>query len=86
MALFTRKPPPGLVHQSDRGSQYTSYEFGKTLRTSGLLASMGRVGRVGLRQRDDRIVLRHPEGRTGLPAALADPARAGNAQKLHARG
>ncbi len=24
--------------------QYTSYEFGKTLRASGLLASMGRVG------------------------------------------
>ncbi|WP_137158876.1 IS3 family transposase [Blastococcus sp. CCUG 61487] len=24
--------------------QYTSYEFGKTLRTSGVLASMGRVG------------------------------------------
>ena len=24
--------------------QYTFYEFGKTLRTSGLLASMGRVG------------------------------------------
>ena len=44
MALFTRSPSPGLVHHSDRGSQYTSYEFGKTLRTSGLLPSMGRVG------------------------------------------
>ncbi|MGY2004630.1 IS3 family transposase [Blastococcus sp. SYSU DS1024] len=44
MALFTRRPAPGLVHHSDRGSQYTSYDFGKTLRTSGLLASMGRVG------------------------------------------
>ena len=44
MALFARKPAPGLVHHSDRGCQYTSYEFGKTLRTSGLLASMGRVG------------------------------------------
>ncbi len=44
MALFGRKPAPGLVHHSDRGSQYTSYEFGKTLRSSGLLASMGRVG------------------------------------------
>ena len=44
MAIFTRKPAPGLVHHSDRGSQYTSYEFGKTLRTSGALASMGAVG------------------------------------------
>ena len=34
------------MHHSDRGSQYTSYDFGKTLRTSGLLASMGRVGSV----------------------------------------
>jgi putative transposase len=44
MAIFTRKPAPGLVHHSDRGSQYTSYEFGKTLRTSGVLPSMGAVG------------------------------------------
>jgi putative transposase len=22
MALLTRKPPPGLIHHSDRGSQY----------------------------------------------------------------
>ncbi len=44
MALFARQPAPGLVHHSDRGSQYTSYEFGKALRASGLLASMGRVG------------------------------------------
>jgi putative transposase len=44
MAIHTRRPEPGLVHHTDRGSQYTSYEFGKTLRNSGLLAPMGRVG------------------------------------------
>jgi transposase InsO family protein len=44
MAIFTRRPAAGLVHHSDRSSQYTSYEFGKTLRTSGALASMGAVG------------------------------------------
>lgn len=43
MALFTRKPSPGLVHHSDRGTQYTSFEFGRTLRASGVLASMGSV-------------------------------------------
>lgn len=44
IALFTRKPAPGLIHQADRGSHYTAYEFGRTLRTSGVLASMGPVG------------------------------------------
>ncbi|WP_091215457.1 IS3 family transposase [Geodermatophilus siccatus] len=44
MAITTRKPLAGTVHHTDRGSQYTSYEFGKALRSSGLLASMGRVG------------------------------------------
>jgi transposase InsO family protein len=34
----------GLVHHSDRGSQYTSLAFGKTLRESGLGASMGSRG------------------------------------------
>lgn len=43
MALFTRKPAAGLVHHSDRGTQYTSFDFGRTLRASGVLASMGSV-------------------------------------------
>jgi putative transposase len=44
MAVARRKPPVGVVHHSDRGSQYTSLAFGKTLRDSGLVASMGRRG------------------------------------------
>jgi putative transposase len=32
------------LRRSIEPGQYTSYKFGKTLRTSGLLASMGRVG------------------------------------------
>jgi putative transposase len=44
MAVTRRKPPPGLVHHSDRGSQFTSLAFGKTLRDSGLVASMGSRG------------------------------------------
>jgi putative transposase len=44
MALTRRKPAPGLVHHSDRGSQYTSLAFGKTIEQAGVLPSMGRRG------------------------------------------
>jgi putative transposase len=43
MAIYTRRPSPGLIHHSDRGSQYTCVEFGKRLREEGLLPSMGSV-------------------------------------------
>ena len=43
MALAHRRPGRGLVHHSDHGGQYTSYVFGKTLRTAGVLPSMGQV-------------------------------------------
>lgn len=44
MAVTRRRPPAGLVHHSDRGSQYTSLAFGRTLRESELVASMGSRG------------------------------------------
>jgi putative transposase len=44
MALTRRRPQPGLVHHSDRGSQYTSLAFGKTMQEAGILPSMGRRG------------------------------------------
>ena len=43
MSLYNRRPAPGLIHHSDRGSQYTSVEFGVRLKESGLLPSMGAV-------------------------------------------
>ena len=43
MAIYTRRPQPGLIHHSDRGSQYTSVEFSSRLREAGLLPSMGSV-------------------------------------------
>jgi len=43
MAIHDRCPAPGLVHHSDRGSQYTSVEFGKRLKEAELLPSMGSV-------------------------------------------
>jgi putative transposase len=44
MAWSARRPGPGLVHHTDQGSQYTSLEFGRRMRESGMLLSMGRVG------------------------------------------
>jgi transposase InsO family protein len=47
MAITTRKPAAGTVHYPDRGSQYTSSEFGKTLRASGGTGLDG-ASRVGV--------------------------------------
>jgi putative transposase len=44
MALTQRKPDVGVVHHSDRGSQYTSLAFGKTMQDAGVMPSMGRRG------------------------------------------
>ena len=45
MAVTRRRPAgDGLIHHSDRGGQYASLAFGRTLRESGILASMGRRG------------------------------------------
>ena len=42
MAIYTRRPQPGLIHHSDRGSQYTSVALGGSLREEGLPPSMDR--------------------------------------------
>ena len=46
MALDRRRPAAGsgLVHHSDRGSQYTAYAFGQRLVDAGIAASMGSKG------------------------------------------
>ena len=43
MAIYTRRPSPGLIRCSDRGSQYTSMECGSRLREEALVPSMGSV-------------------------------------------
>lgn len=40
----TQRQPRGVVHHSDRGSQYTSYAFGKRCQEAGIMPSMGSVG------------------------------------------
>ena len=43
VAVWRREPSAGLVHHSDRGSQYTPVGFGKRLKEVGLLPSTGSV-------------------------------------------
>jgi putative transposase len=43
-ALSSRRPSPGLVHHSDRGSPYASEDYRTVLRQHGLVASMSRKG------------------------------------------
>jgi putative transposase len=43
-AVATKRPDKGLLHHSDRGSQYCSHEYRNLLGQFGLEASMGRSG------------------------------------------
>ena len=43
-ALASRRPPPGLVHHSDRGVQYTSAAYRAELAAAGAVPSMSRAG------------------------------------------
>ena len=44
MAWFRRKPAAGLMHHSDRGSQYASHLFQAKLKEYGMICSMSRKG------------------------------------------
>ncbi len=44
MAWFRRQPAPGLMHHSDRGSQYASHAFQARLQEYGMVCSMSRKG------------------------------------------
>ena len=44
MAITQRRPGPGLIHHSDRGSQYACGDYRAVLERQGMLASMSRKG------------------------------------------
>jgi putative transposase len=44
-AIVSRQPKPGLVHHSDRGSQYASADYVDRLESCGAVLSMSRPGR-----------------------------------------
>ena len=43
-ALSSRRPGPGLIHHSDRGGQYVSAAYVRTLAAHGVRSSVGRPG------------------------------------------
>ena len=44
MAIWKRRPPQGLMTHSDRGSQYASALYQKTIKDNGFICSMSRKG------------------------------------------
>ena len=44
MAIIQRQPAPGLIHHSDRGSQYACWEYQAALSQRGIRCSMSRKG------------------------------------------
>jgi len=44
MAISRRQPPAGLIHHSDRGSQYASGDYQQKLSDHGMLCSMSKKG------------------------------------------
>lgn len=40
IAIAIRRPPPGCIHHTDRGSQYYAQDYQKMLRNNGFTVSM----------------------------------------------
>jgi len=43
-AVRNKRPEPGLIHHSDRGSQYCAHDYRKLLKQFGMVSSMSRKG------------------------------------------
>ena len=83
MAWFRSRPAPGLIHHSDRGSQYAGVVFQNKLREYGMICSMSRKGKL-LGQCAEGELLQQPEERSGSWHALRKPRRGhGRSVRLH---
>jgi putative transposase len=69
MAWFRRKPSPGVLHHSDRGSQYASRAFQEKLAEYGMSCSMSRKGNCWENERSEvsRAVRREGKARHNAP-------------------
>ena len=84
-AVATRQPGTGLLHHTDRGSQYTSDDYGKNLEAIGAIPSMSRKGNCW----DNAVAesffgtLEQEEVRQGADWADEDAARAAVSDYIH---
>ena len=78
MAIGQRRPQ-GVIHHSDRGSQYTSLAFGKRCREMGVVTSTGSAGdcydNAMAGEAAKQKLLRHARMRAHRPALVPDSGR-----------
>jgi transposase InsO family protein len=81
MAIGQRQPKPGLLHHSDRGSQYASREYQRQLRAAKGMCSMSRKGncydnavveRVFRSLKDEGFTDQPPDTRTQATLSVID--------------
>lgn len=93
MAVGQRHPAPGLLHHSDRGSQYASAEYQSHLRAAGMICSMSRKGncydnavveRVFRSLKEEGFTDQPPDSRAHATLSVIDYlAMFYNSQRLH---
>ena len=93
MAIGQRQPMPGLLHHSDRGSQYASAEYQRQLRAAEMVCSMSRKGncydnavveRVFRSLKEEGFTDQPPETRADATLSVIDYlAMFYNSQRLH---
>ena len=71
MAINLRHPPEGLLHHSDRGSQYASHAYQTLLRQQGMMCSMSRKGNCW----DNGVPRKHARGGNSLSSYAAGEMR-----------
>jgi len=92
MAYWQRKPDAGLIHHSDRGSQYACYEYQKRIQHYAMISSMSRKGdcwdnapmeRFFRSLKSERLSLCRFETRNAAKAEVLDYITFYNADRLH---
>jgi putative transposase len=92
MAYWHRKPSKGLLHHSDRGSQYACPDYQKRLKRYGMRASMSRKGdcwdnapmeRFFRSLKSERLKLYRFETRTSAKSEVLDYIAYYNGLRLH---